>query len=219
MTEEAQAVGTQEETVARLQAQIVALQSLLAMQPKPEKPKGYLVIRSNISGHTTIQHPSLEHRGVRGDRAIPPFSEVAVPTSWRDSPNLAEAERLGIVTVREVDEPPTKLTTMPSIPPDSPVLEPLHKAIVYDIIKNGADSDEGDISTYPESTRKLLLGDVKRDQGRGGVDIGYMQDVYMPVLEEALKGEQAWRNRKWVVAFLLERITQILNLTSIRRYP
>jgi hypothetical protein len=219
--EEAQIQEDPQATIANLQAQVLLLQSLLAAQPAPAGPEGYLLVRSNISGHTSIQHPDLEHRGVRGDRAIAPFSEIVVPASWRDSPNLAEAARQGIVTVTEVDEPPLKLLTMPTIPADSPVLEPLHKAIAYDIAKNGADSDEGDIDSYPESTRKLLLSDVRRprvgNQQRGGVDIGYMQDVYMPVIEEALALEEAWRNRTWVVDFLEERITQIRNLTSIRR--
>lgn len=216
---DAQKLGTQDETVARLEAQIVALQSLLVAQPKPEEPQGYLVIRSNISGHTTIIHPDLTHRGVRGDRPLGPFSEIVVPASWRDSPNLAAAERQGVVTVREVDELPIDLITMPAIPPDSPVLEPLHRAIAIDIAKNGADSNEGDVGSYPESTQIILRRDIKRGRdGRGGIDIGYMQEVYLPVIEEGLMLERAWRNRTWVVDFLEERITQILNLTSIQRY-
>ena len=219
MTEDAQNEGTQEKTIAQLHAQVAALQSLLVAQPRPEEPQGYLVIRSNISGHTTIIHPDLTHRGVRGDRAIEPFSEIVVPVSWRDSPNLATSERQGIVTVTEVDELPTDLITMPTIPLDSPVLEPLHRAIAIDIAKNGADSDEGDISSYPESTQIILRRDIRRGRdGRGGTDINYMQDVYLPVIEEGLKLEMAWRNRTWVVDFLEERITQILNLTSIQRY-
>jgi len=220
MTEDAQNEGAQEKTVAQLHAQIAALQSLLVAQPRPEEPQGYLVIRSNISGHTTIIHPDLAHRGVRGDRAIEQISEIVVTASWRDSPNLAAAERQGVVSVREVDEPPTDLIAMPTIPLDSPVLEPLHRAIAIDIAKNGADSDEGDVSSYPESTQIILRRDIKRGRdGRGGTDIGYMQDVYLPVIEEGLKLEMAWRNRKWVVDFLEGRITQILNLTSIQTYP
>lgn len=216
MTEGQTAVEAQ---LAQAQAQILALQTLLVARVEPEKPRGYLVIRSNISGHTTISHPDLTHRGVRGDRAIGPFSEIVVPASWRDSPNLADSERAGVVTVREVDEIPADLVTMPDIDPDSPVLEPLHRAIAIDIAKNGVDSDEGDITSYPESTQIILRRDIRRGRdGRGGVDIGYMQDVYLPVIEEGLKLERAWRNRTWVVDFLVERITQILNLTSIQRY-
>ena len=203
----------------RLQAQVLALQTLLAATPAEEEPQGHLVIRSNISGHTTIIHPNIEYRGVRGDRSIPPFSEIVVPASWRDSPNLAVSERMGVVTVREVEEPPGELVSMPTIPLDSPVLDPLHRAIAIDIAKNGADSDEGDVSSYPQSTQILLRRDIRRGpEGRGGVDIGYMQDIYLPVMEEALNLEMAWRNRAWVVALLKERITQILNLTSVRSY-
>lgn len=208
---------TTEARLEQAQAQIAALQMLLTTRLEPE-PQGYLVIRSNISGHTTISHPDIEHRGVRGDRSIEPFSEIVVPASWRKSPNLAISEQKGTVSVREVDEPPDNLITMPTIPADSIVLEPLHKAIILDIVKNGADSNEGDITSYPKSTQQIINTDIRRDQGRGGVDIGYMQDVYGPVLEEALMMEKRWRNREWVVALLEERITQILNLTTIRRY-
>jgi len=215
MTEERQA-----REIQQLHAQVAALQAMLAMQPasEPEEPEGYLVIRSNIGGYTTIIHPDLRYRGKRGDVSVPPYSEVVVPASWRDSPNLAVSVQKGVVSVREVDEPPEKLVTIPDWPEDEAVvIEPLHKAIAIDIAKNGADSDEGDITSYPKTVQLLLLTDLRRGEGRGGVDIGYMQDVVMPVFERALAFEQAWRNRKWVVDLLEERITAILNLTSRRR--
>lgn len=202
----------------QLLAQVAALQRLLAL-PEPEPPKGYLVIRSNISGHTTIQHPSLEYRGVRGDRAVQPYSEICVPISWKDSPNLADSVRAGVVTVTEVDEVPDTLVTMPAIPAENiDIQDPLHRAIAIDIAKQGADSDEGDITSYPQTVQLLLQTDIRRQTGGmravGGVDIGYMQDIVRPVFEAALDLERRWRNRTWVVKLLEERITAILNLSS-----
>ena len=204
-----------------LMAQVVALQQLLTTTklPMSEESKGYLVIRSNITGYTTILHPSLEYRGVRGDRAIQPFSEICVPSSWKDSPNLAPSVRAGIVTVTEVDEFPDTLVTMPDIPADNIDLQnPLHRAIAIDIAKQGADSDEGSIDSYPPTVILLLQTNLRRQTGggraAGGVDIGYMQDVVRPVFEAALDLERRWRNRTWVVKLLEERITAILNLSS-----
>lgn len=217
-----QLIGELKEQNQQLLQQIVALQSLIALpQPMSEEPTGYLVIRSNISGHTTIIHPNIEWRGVRGDRAIKPFSEIVVSGDWRESPNLAVSVRMGVVTVTEVAEPPETVVTMPDIPQENiDVQDPLHKAIAIDIAKQGVDSDEGDISSYPKTLQLLLQTDIRRQTGglmaRGGVNIGYMQDVVRPVLECALDLETRWRNRGWVVGLLEGRITEILNLSSFR---
>ena len=201
-----------------LMTQVVALQMAiqeLAAGRQPElKPEGYLVVRSNISGYTTIIHPDMRYRGVGGDRVINPFSEVAFPASWRDSPNLSVAIHKGVVSVREVDEIPDNLVTMPDLPTDGPVQVPQHRRIALGFALTGSDSDDGDVYSYSEPTRLLMGADIERDTG--GIDVGYMQDIVMPVFELALKVEQGWRNRKWVVDLLEERISQILNLSRRR---
>ena len=76
----------------------------------------------------------------------------------------------------------------------------------------GADSDAGDVLSYPASAQALLLTDITVSEG-GPTDTGYMQEVVIPVLQDAAKIEAAWRNRTWVIELLDERITQIRNLT------
>jgi len=195
-----------------LKEQIALMQSVLLQRtPPPSEPEGWLVVRSLISGHTSIIHPNIEYRGKGGDVTLSRFSEVVLPRSWQDSPNLEAGERKGIWTVTEVAERPDKLLTEPSVPPDTQVQDPLHRRMALDVALLGTDDDEGNVSSYPTPVRLFLMTDLRRESG--GVDMELMQDVVRPVLDLALYLEENWRNRQWVKSLLEERITQILNLT------
>lgn len=201
-----------------LREQIELLRELLLQgteepQPKPEK---WLVVRSNITGHTSIIHPDMRLRRIGGNVPLLRFSEVVLPLSWRDSPNLATGEAQGIWTVREVDERPEKLLAEPDVPADSDVLDPMHRQLARDVALLGADSDEGDVYTYPVTVQRFLMTDLRRGEGRGGVDVELMQDVVRPVYELAYYLEEHWRGRKWVLDLLDERINHIINLTRRR---
>ena len=189
------------------------LQAQLGTKSEPE---GHLLIRSNISGFTTIIHPDLRFRGALGDVALSPYSEIVLPASWKDSPNLDVSVRKGIITVTEIDEPPDTLVTMPEVPGDTPVLEPEHRRMAMDMALQGVDSNEGSIATYPRPLQMLFFGDDVRTEAQA-VDVAYMQDIVYPILALGMHLEQNWRNRKWVIRELDDRMGEIINLT--RRRP
>jgi len=204
--------------IALQQESIELLQQLVVGQAPPvmpEQPTGFLRIRSLIPGYTTIIHPDIRYRGVRGDRVIGPYSEIAVPITWRDSPNLAVSVEKGVVEYAEALSFPTDLISMPDIPTDSEVIDPLHRRIALNMALQGDPADDGNIMSYPKTVTNILLINFERDSG--GIDIGYMQDIVSPVFVLALRLEQMWRKRTWVIDLLNERIDQIVNLSRRRR--
>lgn len=189
------------------------LQAQLGTEPETES---YLLVRSNISGYTTIIHPDLRFRGAVGDKGLGPYSEIVLPALWKDSPNLGVSVQKGIVTVTEVDEPPSTLVTMPEVPGDSPVLEPEHRRMAMDIAQQGADSDAGTIASYPIPLQMLFFGNpIETDTGIE--DVAFMQDIVYPILALAAYLEKNWRKRRWVLTELDDRMLRIVNLTRRRQ--
>lgn len=203
-----------------LREQIELLQQTLLLQQAQQEEaeeEQFLLVRSNITGYTTIIHPDMRFRGKGGDVAISPFSEVILPAEWKNSPNIWKSAHAEVVTVTELSESelPERLVTMPELDLDDSQMDPIHRRIARDFALLGADSDEGTVLSYPQPVRMLLDSDL-RTPGGTSVDIGYMQDVVRPVLELALRLERGWRNRAWVIQKLEDRILQIVNLTRRR---
>lgn len=200
------------EQVALLSEQVALMQQV--RDESQERAQHYLLVRSNISGFTTVVHPDVQHRGKLGDRVLSPFSEVLLPMSWKDSPNLDAMIRTGVATVREVDGPPDELLTMPSMPTESRVHDPIHRRMAFNVALNGTDADEGSVQSYDRPTHVLLMDDILDNTGE--VDRDVMRNVVAPVLELALWLEENWRNRKWVTEVLKNRLSYIDQLRSYR---
>lgn len=219
MTEETYA-GLIEELRQQLeeqQKQMDILQKIVLAQSQQrahDEEEGYIIVRNNTHGWVTLEHPNIEFRGKSGDTTIAPYTQMPLPSYWRDSPTIVPALRQNLISIEEADTVPELLVSMPDRPEGYDEMPPDHHRIAFDIAMQGADSDEGDVTTYPKTLQIFLMMDqVIGDTGR--TDVQEMQDVVLPILELAAEYERSWRNRKWVLGLLDDRAMRIRNLTRL----
>lgn len=214
--ENARLRGLVEENV-QLREQTQLLQTLLLAQVRNQGAQvveeGYIVVRSNITGYTSLEHPDIQYRGKNGDVVIPPFSQVPLSRDWLKSPTIPPATMKGIISVDEVDDMPTKVVTMPANPDWVDELPPEHRRIAWDIALHGDDADEGDVTSYPRSAMLFMTEVLRTEADR--VNAREMQDVVLPVVRLAAWYERNWRDRSWVMALLEEKVVSIQSLTRL----
>jgi len=131
---------------------------------------------------------------------IPPGQSYVVPEKYEalfeESDDVAKLETSGLIRISRGARPAT--TRQVVLPTHLKPANPRMREYIQRMVES-----------EPEEALKLVNFTAHMNRAGEPVDVAYMKNVYIPVLQAALYLEQHQRNRDWLVQAIQARIEEI----------